>query len=66
MDKKTVLEKIESVFESSEIAQNWLNSPVVALAGKKPKDLLHTNSGLEDISKVLKKVKQNPAQSRLL
>lgn len=46
----------EAVFESREKALEWLESPITALEGKTPKQLLGTPEGCQRVLQVLKKL----------
>lgn len=46
----------EAVFESREKALEWLESPIKALGGEVPSQLLHTPEGCEQVFQILKKL----------
>jgi uncharacterized protein (DUF2384 family) len=52
----TVRKLAETVFESREIALEWLECPVNALGGDVPSELLRTPEGCRRVNQVLAKV----------
>ena len=52
----SVLQMAQSVFESRQIALEWLGSPVPALEGKTPRELIQSPEGCERVLAVLKKL----------
>lgn len=52
----SVLQLAQIVFESKQIALEWLESPVPALEGKTPRQLMQSPEGCKRILKVLKKL----------
>lgn len=56
LDAVRLLRQAEDVWESQEMAIQWLNSPVPALAGEKPLNLFDTFEGRRWVSQVLNKI----------
>jgi putative toxin-antitoxin system antitoxin component (TIGR02293 family) len=54
--RKTVINFATEVFESAEIAEDWLNSPNFALGDKVPYDLLNTDDGIEQVRDLLGRI----------
>tara|TARA_B100000678_G_scaffold185931_1_gene155399 strand:+ start:199 stop:411 length:213 start_codon:yes stop_codon:yes gene_type:complete len=52
----SVLQMAETVFESQEIALEWLESPVNALNGERPSQLLKTSEGCARVYQILNKL----------
>ncbi|WP_096276025.1 MbcA/ParS/Xre antitoxin family protein [Marinobacter sp. LV10R510-11A] len=52
----SVLQMAEVVFESRQIALEWLKSPVPALGGKTPRQVIQSPEGCERVLEVLKKL----------
>jgi putative toxin-antitoxin system antitoxin component (TIGR02293 family) len=46
----------EAVFGSRKKALEWLESPIKALGGEVPRQLLHTPEGCEQVLQILKKL----------
>ena len=55
-DAATVLRKAREVWESQVAAEEWLHSPVLALGGKSPIELLNNAEGRCRVSEVLLKI----------
>jgi hypothetical protein len=55
--QKKVWDPAMEVFESAEGAQAWLTSPVVALGGKTPLEMMETAEGIELVIKELGRIK---------
>jgi putative toxin-antitoxin system antitoxin component (TIGR02293 family) len=56
LDAVRVISKAQEVWESNEIALQWLNAPVAALGGKQPVELFDTFEGRRWVSQVLSKI----------
>lgn len=52
----SVLLMAETVFESRKKALEWLESPIRALRGETPRQLLGTSEGCEQVFQILKKL----------
>ncbi|MAL98030.1 MbcA/ParS/Xre antitoxin family protein [Hydrocarboniclastica marina] len=55
-DTARVLRQAREVWESQVAAEEWLHSPVLALGGKSPIELLNTTEGRCRVSEVLRKI----------
>jgi len=51
-----LLNRTEEVFESHELASQWLDTPNRALKGRKPIELSKTNAGLHEVLDLLGRI----------
>ncbi len=58
LDAVRLLNQAVDTWESTELAMQWLHSPVAALAGEKPIELFDTFEGRKWVSQVLDKIEQ--------
>ncbi|XOB94239.1 antitoxin Xre/MbcA/ParS toxin-binding domain-containing protein [Pseudomonadota bacterium 24LQ007] len=55
-ESESIVRYAAEVFECQETALEWLESPVVALGGRRPSDLCQTQQGREQVAKILRKI----------
>jgi putative toxin-antitoxin system antitoxin component (TIGR02293 family) len=48
-----ILNEVSDVFDDPESCQNWLTTPVAALAGRTPLSMLDTDAGIEGVRTML-------------
>jgi uncharacterized protein (DUF2384 family) len=61
MTKQRVIDKAVGLFQSARIANSWMNISMKELDGKKPVELLETETGRIHLYKILENLeKSNP------
>ena len=56
VSSESVQQRAETIFESREIALEWLERPIRALGGAVPRELLRTPEGCRQVYQVLAKI----------